>query len=114
MAFKIEEKRRSQRIKINTPLCYQIRGTALYKNALCDNISAGGMSVISNDFIPLSATLMLEMNILSRTLRPIGKIARVEFLPRSNQKRLGVQFVEFAASEKNYLSDYIKLQMGQL
>lgn len=112
--MKIAEKRQSPRIGLRSPLRYQIRGTHEYDNAVLENISEKGLSFISNNQIPSSATMMLEVNILSRTLRPIGRITWSSPVPHSERNRFGIEFLEFNNIDKNYLSDYIKLELGQL
>jgi len=114
MVIKLEEKRRFPRIDFRTPIRYQIRGTSEFDNAISDNISIGGISFINSKFIAPVTPVMLEINVLSRILRPIGKIAWSSPLPHSNRNRLGIEFLELDSQEKNYLSDYIKMQMGQL
>lgn len=114
MVIKLEEKRHCPRINFHTPIRYQIRGTSEFDNAISDNISTGGISFINNKFIAPATPVMLEINVLSRILRPIGKIAWSSPLPHSYRNRLGIEFLELDPQEKNYLADYIKMQMGQL
>lgn len=114
MAFKLEEKRRFPRIKLKTPLRYQIRGAPDFDNVTTNDISQGGISFVSDKFISPATLLMLEINVLSRILRPIGKVVCAQPLPHSDRNRLGIEFLEFNPEEKNYLQDYVKLRMGQL
>jgi hypothetical protein len=109
----IEEKRRFPRVKLKSPVRYQIRGTSEFDNVVCDNISDGGIGFISNKFIPPSSLVMLEINVLARVLRPIGRIASSLPLPHSERNRLGVEFLEFENSEKNYLHDFIDMQLSR-
>ncbi len=114
MAIKPEEKRRFPRINLHTPIRYQIRGLPEFDNMVSDNISIGGIGFIGNKFIAPSTPVMLEVNILSRILKPIGKIAWSQPLPHSDRNRLGIEFLELDPIEKNYLQDFINMQLGQL
>jgi len=114
MEAKSEEKRRSPRLTLRTPMRYQVRGVSSFDNALSDNIGKGGMAFISDRFIAPSTTVMLEINILSRILRPVGRIAWSSTIPRSNRNRLGIEFIELDPKENNFLRDYVDMQMGQL
>lgn len=114
MAPGTEEKRRFPRVKLKASLCYKIRGTAECNNSVTDDISLGGVGFINHNFIPPETSVGLEINILSKMLNPIGKIAWSQPLPHSNRYRVGVEFLEFDPREKNYLSDYINLQQDKL
>ncbi len=114
MLNRLKENRQFPRIGLKAPVRYLVRGTHGAGNALCDNISAGGVSFTTDKFIPPSTHLMLEINVLSRILKPAGKIAWSSALAYSDRNRLGIEFLEFAPSERNYLQDFIKMQMDQL
>jgi c-di-GMP-binding flagellar brake protein YcgR len=111
MEYQLEEKRRFPRIKLKSPMRYQIRGLPDFDNAICDNISAGGIGFLSNKFIAPRTLVMLEINLLSRILRPIGKIAASVPLPHCDRNRLGVEFLELDNKEKLYLQNYINMQL---
>lgn len=114
MVIRSEEQRRFPRINLRTPIRYQIRGGPEFSNTLTENISAGGVFLTNNEFIAPSKILMLEINILSRILRPVGKVAWTTDVPHSNRKRLGVEFLELNPPEKNYLADFINMHLGRL
>lgn len=109
MALSQPEKRRFSRINLRAPIRYQILGSSEFDNTLSDNISVGGLSFIGEKFIAPATSLMLEINVLSRILRPAGKISWVSPLPHSERNRLGVEFTELNPKEKNYLEDYINM-----
>ncbi|MFA4888199.1 MAG: PilZ domain-containing protein [Candidatus Omnitrophota bacterium] len=114
MELDIKARRCFPRMVIRAPIRFQVRGQAEAYQGLCDNISAGGLGFSCDRFIAPLSTLMLEINILSRVLRPVGKVAWAQDLPRSFRSRLGVEFIEMDPAEKNYLGDYIGLHAGQL
>lgn len=110
----MEEKRRFARIKLKEAgLRYQIRGEPQFDTTVCDNISAGGVGFIANQFLAPEKILMLEVNLLSRVLHPIGQIVSSLPLAHSNRNRIGVKFLEFDSNEKNYLQDYINMRIDQ-
>ena len=111
--FGLKNKRRFPRIYLRAPIRYQIRGKPEFGHAVCDNISAGGMGFISEQFIPTLTPLMLEIDVLSRILRPVGKVAWSTTLPHSNRNRLGIEFIELNNIERDYLSDYINMRLGR-
>lgn len=106
----LQEKRHFPRIRINTPLSHRIRGLPQSNNGICEDISLGGIGFINDAFMAPATLLSLAVNVLSRTLSPIAKVAWSQPLPHSDRYKVGVEFLEFALSEKRYLSDYIDMQ----
>jgi c-di-GMP-binding flagellar brake protein YcgR len=109
-----EEKRCFPRIKLHTPVHYQLRGSGEFNSTITDDISVGGIGCKNSGFIPPKTPLNLEINLLSRVLRPAGIVSWASPISHSDQYRLGVEFVEFDPREKDYLKDYIDFQLGKL
>jgi len=116
LPFRVEEKRRFPRLQLaGAPLKYQVRGSPESRNAQCDDISIGGMCFVNDNFLPSATSLMLEVNILSRVLCFIGKVAWASPLAHSDRYRIGVGFEESAPQpDKDFLSDYIDMQLGRI
>ncbi|MBI5144693.1 MAG: PilZ domain-containing protein [Candidatus Omnitrophica bacterium] len=114
MVARIEEKRRFPRIKIEVPLRYQIRGIPEMHHTIANNLSVGGLGFFSEQFIASSAILMLEVNILSRMLNLIGRVAWASPLSHSNNYCMGIEFLELGTREKEYIQDYIGVQQAKL
>ena len=109
-----EDARSFPRISLRAPVRYQLRGEPHYYHSVCENISSGGMSFICNKFVAPLSTLMLEVNVLSRILRPVGKVVWAQPLAHSDRNKLGVQFLQLDNLEKDYLKDFIDMQTGRL
>lgn len=101
-------------MKLRMPLRYQIRGESGYHNTVSDDISISGIGFIDNEFLAPNTYAMLEFNVLSRVLRPIGRVVRANPLPHSDRYRLGLEFIECSKGEKNYLGDFINMKRGTL
>jgi hypothetical protein len=112
MASVPAEKRRFPRLELHTELHYQVRGLSETNNTISDDLSANGVSFSSNGFISPGTAVMLEINLLSRVLRPIGRIAWSTPFPHSDRYKSGAEFLELDQKDKDYLSDYIELQRG--
>lgn len=112
MATLIQEKRIFPRVRIHTPLRYQVRGWPQHYNTLSKDLGLGGISLTHDKFIARNTPLMLEIRLLSQVLHPIGKVRWAQHLPFSERYHIGIQFVEFEAKEKRFLSDYIDMQKG--
>jgi len=114
MASTVEEKRNFPRIKIRTPISCQIKNTHEFNNTVCGDISLGGVGFINNKFIAPQTPVELEINILSRILRPRGRTIWATHLSHSDRYRSGIEFLALDLQEKNYLKDFIDMQMGKL
>jgi len=114
MAISFEEKRQFPRIRLSAPVRYQIRGYPGFNDTLSRDISLGGVSFGNNKFIPPQTTVAVEINILSRILRTIGRVTWSSPIPHSDKYRSGVEFLELAPAESSYLKDYIDMQSGNL
>lgn len=109
-----KEKRNFPRIKLRIPLRYQIRGKPEFYNTVSSDISLSGIGFTDDKFITPNTCAGLEINLLSRVLRMQGKIVRSSPVAHSDKYRLGVEFLEWDPPEKNYLKDFIDMQMGKL
>lgn len=104
-----KEKRRSPRIKLKTALRYQAIGACEFNNAICDNISIGGIGFINDRFIAPETRIALEINVSSRILYPTGRIAWSYALLHSDRYSVGVEFLEIKPKERDFLQDYVNL-----
>lgn len=105
-----KERRIFPRVSLKSPLRYQVRGGSCFGNAVGEDISVGGMAFQDARFIAPQTPLALEINVLSRILRPTGKVVWVNPIAHSDKNRLGIEFLEFAPQEKRYLADYISMR----
>ena len=109
-----QERRVFTRTKLKTALRYQIRGTQDFNNAICDDISLVGIGFVNNEFLTPETLVSLEINVLSKVLHAVGKISWSLPLPHSERFRVGIQFLEFDSAQKDYLTDFIRMQLNQL
>lgn len=107
-----KENRCFPRIDFHSQVRYQLRGKSDFDNVLSNDISCGGLRFTSDKFIPTSTLVMLEVNVLNRVLRPIGKIAWSTPVAHSDRNQTGVEFMEFNALERDYLRDFVNMQAG--
>jgi len=105
-------KRLFPRVRIKGPISYQIRGSHDFDHIQTDDISIGGVGFTSDRFIPPSTAMNLEINVASRTLRPIGKVTRSMPSSHSDRFKTGISFLEMAPDEKKYLSDFITMRLN--
>lgn len=104
-----KKERHFPRVRFTTPIRVQVRGTTIFNRTVGENVSENGLCFVNSQFIPPLTPVMLEIEVLSRVLRPIGRIIWSSPFPRSNKYRLGTEFIEFDAGEKKFLSDFVNM-----
>lgn len=109
-----EEKRRSPRLKLTVPVRYQVRGKPKSNNVLTENISLGGIGLIDEKFIPPATTVMLEINLPSKVLNPVGRVTWSAPFPHSDRYHSGIEFLELDPDQKRHLSDYLNMRRIQI
>ena len=114
MINRLEEYRQTPRVKLQDEVRYQIRGKPVYSHTISDNISCGGMSFSNGRFLAPDTLLMLEVNVLSRVLKPVAKVRWANSVAHTDRYKYGVEFLEMDSEDKKYLSDYIDMQSGRL
>jgi c-di-GMP-binding flagellar brake protein YcgR len=113
MAFRQEERRRFPRVNFRAPIRFEVVGEPDFDNAVSIDLSDGGLSFANNKFLAPSTDLILEISVLSRVLKAIGKVVWSYHLPHSDNHRFGIEFIKFDPFEKQYLSNYLKLLAQQ-
>ncbi len=108
---KSRENRIFPRVDFRSQIRYQIRGKPDFDNVLGNDISCGGLKFTSDKFIPVSTLLMLEINVLNRLIRPLGKVAWSTPVAHSGRQQTGVEFLEFDRLERNYLNDFVSMHV---
>ncbi len=100
------------RIDSQVQFRYQFRGRPDFESAVSSDISCGGLKFSSDRFIPTSTPVVLEINLLNRVLRPVGRVAWSSPLPHSYRNQMGIQFMEFDVLERKYLEDFVDGQLS--
>ena len=108
---KQKENRCAPRLNFRSEIRYQLRGKRDFDSGISNDISYGGLKFTNERFIPTSTLVMLEINVLNRILRPVGRVAWSMPLAHSNRNQTGIEFVEFNGLERNCLKDFIDMRI---
>jgi len=108
---RFEEKRISPRFKIDTPVEYRmLRGAReAVQGSVLSDISAGGVRFITNEFLALTARMVLDITlpVPERPIFAVSKIAWIKKLPMGDRYEIGNQFLEISRDDKARLSSYL-------
>ncbi|MEI8176080.1 MAG: PilZ domain-containing protein [Candidatus Omnitrophota bacterium] len=106
-----QEKRRARRFDLEVPVEYKkLRGAPeIRKGSLTSNISTGGVRFITDEFLPYTARLVIEINLPlpERPVSAVSKISWIRKMPAGEQYEVGNQFLEISKEDKNRLSKYL-------
>lgn len=111
--LKSKDNRLNPRLDFHSCVRYQLRGKPEFDRGVSKDISCGGLLLTNEKYLSPASLVMLEIDVLSRVLRPVGKIAWSMPLAHSPRSQTGIEFVEFNQAERNYLKDFIAMQLGQ-
>jgi len=94
----------------NLPLRYKnIRTATVPMGSLTKDISEGGISFKTNEFISLACRLVVEVTLPTsqRPIKAISKVAWIRKLSFGEQYELGNQFLEISKEDRNLITDYV-------
>ncbi|MFA5499836.1 MAG: PilZ domain-containing protein [Candidatus Omnitrophota bacterium] len=109
------DRRRSPRIDSNLPVKYRnLKLTNPSLGSLTKDISEGGVSFKTNEFISLACRLVVEITIptLQRPIKAISKVAWIKKNPSDDHYELGNQFLEISKEDRAVISDYVSRVSG--
>ncbi|MDP3730865.1 MAG: PilZ domain-containing protein [Candidatus Omnitrophota bacterium] len=109
-ADNITERRRFQRIDSALPLRYKNLKTATVPmGSITKDISEGGISFKTNEFISLACRLVVEVTLptAQRPVKAISKVAWIRKLSSGEQYELGNQFLEISKEDRSIITDYV-------
>ncbi len=113
MFNRTNESRLSPRINFSGPLRCQVRGSQEITGTISEDLSASGVKFIAGKFIPPNTPVMLEINLLSKVVRPIAQIVWSMPFPRQEKFHLGAKFLEWDPQEKKSFSDFLNMRLNQ-
>ena len=109
---KYTEKRTKKRITASVPLRYkELHGkTYLARGTLLKNISESGVRFSADKFIPLSAHLVLEINLphTVQAVKTIAKVAWIKKLPAGKYYDIGNHFLAMSDRDEKFIASFVK------
>jgi c-di-GMP-binding flagellar brake protein YcgR len=112
MKTMISERRRHERIDHSLRMCYKDlkNAGAVPTEVLTANISEGGTSFESAEFLQLASHLVLEIS-LPTVPDPVKSISKVVWIRRTastGKHIVGSHFVEMSKGDKGHMADFFK------
>jgi hypothetical protein len=98
MFIQHQEKRAATRFKASLPIQY--RYLTKVNNALILDLSEGGLSFTTNDFIPVNTQLFVAILPKEEPLRAGGKVVWVQKMAYGDRYNVGMRFTDINAYNK--------------
>lgn len=122
----MSDKRISKRLKASFTLLYQVDkpmtvvmnvGYAKEIEALMQDLSEGGMAILTNYDIPAATELSIKFTLINRALAGDGRIVKMQVegrvcynqLMENDEHRLGIRFTQINDNNKKAIADFIAL-----
>ena len=107
------ERRRLPRRHIKTAVRFRniLKPNELFVGSLCRNVSASGLSLTTDVFLPKGSRWVFLLSLPSVPLaliRFIGKIAWSKQQPFGEACECGIQFIEVTAEDKTMIADFVE------
>lgn len=101
------EKRKNPRISISFPVECNYLPFKTYFYTVCRNLSKGGTSIFSDNFLPQGKSLKLNINLIDRIITAKAKIAWCMKNRASERYSAGLEFTEINSESKRELENFL-------
>jgi Tfp pilus assembly protein PilZ len=98
MLIQRQEKRATTRFRTSLPIQY--RYLTKVNNALTHNLSEGGLSFTTTDFIPVNTQLFVAILPKDEPLRAGGTVVWIQKMPYGDRYNVGMKFTAINAYNK--------------
>ena len=104
-----KEQRQFTRVPLYSPLRFQIKSSHHFAATLSRDISMGGMRVLSDDFLPLGTSLVLEVTMgdTPRIVNAVAEVVWAQRMPHAERYQLGLRFSELDESYHQEINEYV-------
>ena len=109
----VQERRSFKRIKLSEPVHFQLKDSHEYGGCLTADISAGGVRINFNDFVPVNTEFVLQLQLASQKMIDcVGRVVWVEQMPYSDRYQVGLKFENTGSlvGSQREINDFIKLR----
>lgn len=113
--YDIRDKRRFPRIHADMPLAFQVRESKDNGHCLIQNISVGGIQIVTDQFLGVNKSILLEFSV-AEYHRYIGScVARVVWvseIPYSDKYKIGLEFQDINENSRKSLNEFVMHSLG--
>lgn len=103
-----EERRKAPRLRKSLPLHYELVNQQKYGDGLTQDISEGGLRLISEEFIPRASQMSLKINLTPHNLIEVsGQVRWAGRISHSYRYEVGLAFADVSNDTRRNISEYV-------
>ena len=108
-------KRGSKRMRYPIPVRFGGE-TSQFRDSLMKDIGAGGIRLLSRDFLAVDSRLKLEFFLTpaSEALMAVGKVVWIQKLPYSYQHEVGIQFLDISEESRKRIRQFVEQNVNKV
>lgn len=103
-----DEKRKDFRLKSSLPIHYDSSSDAASGSTLTHDISEGGVSMLSEEFIPRLSRMSMQINLMpNKLVAATGEVKWAQRIAHSYRYQVGLEFKEMSNDVRRSISEYV-------
>ncbi|MDP3142968.1 MAG: PilZ domain-containing protein [Candidatus Omnitrophota bacterium] len=105
-----KEQRQFPRVSFDSPLRFQIKSTHKFGSTVCRDISEGGIRFLTEDFVPIGTSIVLEVNlgVLPKVINAVADVVWSQKMAHSDRYQVGLKFCEMDEPYHQDVCEYVK------
>lgn len=104
------ERRKDARLSKGLPFHYELRDQQKYGDGLTRDISEGGLSMISEEYIPQASQMSVRINLApDHPIEVGGEVRWAWRMPHSYHYEVGLAFTDVSSAARRELSEYVSM-----
>ena len=87
-----------------------------FRDSLMKDLGAGGIRLLSRDFLPIDSKLKLEFFLTpaSEALMAVGRVVWIQKLPYSYQHEVGIQFLDIPEEGRKKIRQFVEKNIDKI
>ena len=87
-----------------------------FRDSLMKDLGAGGIRLLSRDFLPIDSKLKLEFFLTpaSEALMAVGRVVWIQKLPYSYQHEVGIQFLDIPEEGRKKIRQFVEQNIDKI
>jgi c-di-GMP-binding flagellar brake protein YcgR len=108
------DQRQFPRVALNAPLRFQVKTTSKFGSTVSRDISEGGIRFLSEDFVPIGTSMVLEVNLgnVPKYINAVADVVWAQKIPHSERYQLGLKFCEIDEPYYQDIREYVRSRLA--
>ena len=106
-----------EHLRMHYPIPVRFGGDAArLQDTLLKDIGAGGLRLLSREFVPVDSKVKLEFFLTpaSEALLAVGKVVWIQKVPYSYQHEVGIQFLDISETSRKRIRSFVEQNFNKV